>query len=421
MRETSARDSITTNARTLPVTLIIPGLCHLVDCFIVCRFGRNLRISNMSHTTGPPGGLAPDASLPTDTRAPLVIGIMSMFIAIVAVFMVIRIYIRGYLLRGWGLDDSMFIWSSILVIVQGATVLCNVIYGSLGSHIWESSAEELQQDPRYLVTAVIMYQLAFACIKATFLLQYRRAFALPHITLFCDIFLGIMFLALSGLLISAILVTKNFLKPATIPDLGDGPFLRFSYVNAAVHLSTDVVIFILPLALVGKLRLATMQKAGLISSFGVGIFTSAISVLRIVSLPSATSGDDAVYQAVPLVLLSMAEPTSAVVCACVPIMRPLLACSGTSRYSSQGSRRPLPGATDDSAGQRRQTPSVPPQSPTSTISPLVAQMTHISTVAGSTGGDLEGNISSQRAIGSINARNPLTMHLSSPTRPEQGS
>lgn len=116
-----------------------------------------------------------------------------------------------------------------------------------------------------------MYQLSFGFIKATFLLQFRRAFALPHIILFCDIFLGIMFLALVGLLIFGGIVMKDFLKPGYAPTPGEKAYLIFGYVNAAVHLSTDIVIFILPLALVGQMRLAAMQKAGLISSFGVGI------------------------------------------------------------------------------------------------------------------------------------------------------
>ncbi|KAK1462983.1 hypothetical protein CCUS01_08388 [Colletotrichum cuscutae] len=344
----------------------------------------------MSNTTIPSGVVGPGAFLPSDTRQPLVIGITSMFIVLIAIFMAIRVYIRGYLLRGWELDDSVFMWSSMLVIVQGAMVLC-----------------------------ILVYQLSFGFIKTTFLLQFRRAFALPHIILFCDIFLGIMFLALIGLLIFGGIVMRDFLKPGYVPTPGEKAYLIFGYVNAAVHLSTDIVIFILPLAFVGQMRLAAMQKAGLISSFGVGIFTSAISVLRIVSLPLATSGIDGFYQAVPLVLLSMAEPTSAVICACVPIMRPLLACSGTSRYGSQGSRRPLSGATNESAGQRRQTPSAPPQSPTSTTSQSVTQMTYKSTITGSIDGDLEGYTSSQQARGSINTLNPLSMHPSSPTKTAQ--
>ncbi|KAI3529524.1 hypothetical protein CSPX01_15422 [Colletotrichum filicis] len=373
----------------------------------------------MSNTTIPSGVVGPGAFLPSDTRQPLVIGITSMFIVLIAIFMAIRVYIRGYLLRGWQLDDSVFMWSSMLVIVQGAMVLCNVVYGSLGLHLWRSTFDQIQQNPRYLVTTVLMYQLSFGFIKATFLLQFRRAFALPHIILFCDIFLGIMFLALIGLLIFGGIVMRDFLKPGYVPSPGEKAYLIFGYVNAAVHLSTDIVIFILPLALVGQMRLAAMQKAGLISSFGVGIFTSAISVLRIVSLPLATSGIDGFYQAVPLVLLSMAEPTSAVICACVPIMRPLLACSGTSRYGSQGSRRPLSGATNESTGQRRQTPSAPPQSPTSTTSQSVMQMTYKSTITGSIDGDLEGYTSSQQARGSINTLNPLSMHPSSPTKTAQ--
>lgn len=54
-------------------------------------------------------------SLPTDTRQPLVIGIASMFIVITIFFMAVRVYIRGYELRAWRLDDSMYVWSCVSI------------------------------------------------------------------------------------------------------------------------------------------------------------------------------------------------------------------------------------------------------------------------------------------------------------------
>lgn len=58
-----------------------------------------------------------DAAAPpttsTDNRNALVIGVSSAFMAITVLFMALRVYIRGYILRAWGLDDSMFIWASV--------------------------------------------------------------------------------------------------------------------------------------------------------------------------------------------------------------------------------------------------------------------------------------------------------------------
>lgn len=114
-----------------------------------------------------------------------------------------------------------------------------------------------------------MYQVAFTSIKAAFLLQYRRAFALPYIQRLCDIFLGILFLILTAMLISGGLILKQFLKLSFRPTKGD--VLAWAYANVAVHLITNIVIFIFPLTLICQLRLAIMQKLGLIFSFGVGV------------------------------------------------------------------------------------------------------------------------------------------------------
>lgn len=105
----------------------------------------------------------------------------------------------------------------------------------------------------------------------TVLLQYRRAFAIRSVRIFCDVFLAIVLVFMAAMLISGGLIMRVFQRPDYMPGDGQTGFLAFGYVNAALHLFTDIVIFILPLPLVGRLQLATMQKVGLIVSFGVGI------------------------------------------------------------------------------------------------------------------------------------------------------
>ncbi|KAL0943130.1 uncharacterized protein CTRU02_201016 [Colletotrichum truncatum] len=295
-------------------------------------------------------------SLPTDTRQPLVIGIASMFIVITIFFMAVRVYIRGYELRAWRLDDSMYVWSCVSSL--------DATQGPLGVHIWNMTAAQFTANGHFVVASVLMYQVSFNFVKATVLLQYRRAFAVPYIKHFCDIFLLFIFLIMTAMLIACGLILRVFLQPVYILDGDDSRFLIFGYVNAAVNLITDIIIFILPVPLIARLSLGTMQKAGLIASFGVGIFTCVISILRITSLSLGTDTSDVNYQGVPLVLLSVAEPTSGIVCACVPLLRPFLVKSGSSRIRKCGKRK-TSGVTDDSSARKDLEASMPPQSPTS--------------------------------------------------------
>ncbi|KAF6830159.1 hypothetical protein CMUS01_07883, partial [Colletotrichum musicola] len=275
--------------------------------------------------------------------------------------------------------------------------------GSLGTHIWNSSPEDL----RYLVATVTLYQFSFTAAKAAVLLQYRRAFAIRSVRMFCDIFLAVILVFMVLMTVAGAVVTRPLLDPNYRPGGDQRWFLAFGYANAAINLFTDVVIFILPLPLVGRLQLATMQKVGLIVSFGVGIFTGAISVLRIASLPTGIDSTDTFYEAVPLVLLTIAEPTTALVCACVPILRPLMRCSGGSRFSSRiagSSQRPLP--IESTNNGTAATPSTP-RSPTSPTRP---EMTRVRTIGGGIRGESplsDGRSSMKRGLDSKGTRRPI--------------
>ncbi|KAK6225536.1 hypothetical protein QIS74_01583 [Colletotrichum tabaci] len=362
-----------------------------------------------------------DAAAPpttsTDNRNALVIGVSSAFMAITVLFMALRVYIRGYILRAWGLDDSMFIWASILLIAHCAVVQCSSIYGAFGSHAWTVPHSELRADAQYLIASVLLYQVSFAFAKATFLLQYRRAFALPSIKMFCDVFSGVLCVIVSAMLIYGGVILDRYTSNGRSPNGKKPGFLVFGYVNAAAHLVTNIIIFILPIALVQKMRLAPTQKVGLIASFGVGIFTSAISILRMVSLPIGLDSNDPSYDAVPLGLLSLAEPTSAIICACAPLVRPLLSWPRRLRYDSQSPQRPCSEVVGGSnnTGRMHLRHSGPPQSPASPTSPTTPRMAGVVDVEGSINGDIEGYHASQQARGSIHDMDPLTMHPSTST------
>ncbi|KAK2037310.1 hypothetical protein LZ31DRAFT_570903 [Colletotrichum somersetense] len=239
---------------------------------------------------------------PTDTRIYLIVGVTSAAIAVIGIFMAVRVYIRGYLMRAWKLDDTMFICSAIVAVAQIALIKCGAIYGVLGRHLWT-----------FLVSAALIYQVAFPLVKATYLTQYRRAFALPNIKLLCDVFLVVLLVISSALLILGGVAMKGFTDPDPnkLPGYKSTGFLLFNYLTGAFNLVTAIIIFMLPIALIGRMRFGAMQKAGLIASFGVGIFTCVMSVMRMISMKMRLNSVDEFYEVVPVTLLGVAELTSA--------------------------------------------------------------------------------------------------------------
>ncbi|KAK1993153.1 hypothetical protein LX36DRAFT_730559 [Colletotrichum falcatum] len=277
-------------------------------------------------------------SLPTDSRQTVVLGAAWAFIVTVTIFMGIRLYIRGYRMRrAWKLDDTMFILSSIVTIAQCVVVQLCAIYAGFGQHIWMVPLSSVMAYSSYSAITMLAYNISFGFIKASFLLQYRRAFALPSITILCDIILVILLLMSLALLITNGVIMRNFLRGNFIPDISTARRVQTAtYITGAAHLASDIVIFILPMALLGQMRLTKPQKIGLYASFGVGVFTSAISMFKIVTAHAAFASVDPLYDAVPVIIFSIAEPTSAIVFACVPLIRPLLRCgSSAETYANQ--------------------------------------------------------------------------------------
>jgi len=188
------------------------------------------------------------------------------------------------------------------------------------------------------------------------------------------------------------------------------------YITGAAHLLSDIVIFILPMVLLCQVRLTTTQKIGLYASFGVGILTSVISIFKIVTVREAFTSKDPLYKEVPVTILSIAEPTSAIVFACVPLMRPLLCCSGTSRDSSNSSNRPLTSATESYADQMRLRDSLQPQSPESLRIPTYPPTVRIIEAERITDEYIESYHESMLVGGRVNRMSPYTRHPSTPTK-----
>jgi len=147
------------------------------------------------------------------------------------------------------------------------------------------------------------------------------------------------------------------------------PSLPFWYINAAGNILTDVTIFVLPLPALRSLNLHRNQKIVLLAIFSLGFFVSrppslltrseartsldgtlwvqiltnhlpllnqtcAISLIRIQYLRLST---DTTWDNVGASCWSITEPCSAILCVCLPVLRPLASnVLGGRLWSSRG-------------------------------------------------------------------------------------
>jgi len=116
-----------------------------------------------------------------------------------------------------------------------------------------------------------MYCAGLFAVKMTFLWQYYRVMAVQKMR---RIFIAAIFIV-GGWSLSQVFIAVFFCVPAaafwdqTVPGTCVPSYPQF-YINAAGNIITDVAVFLLPIPILGKLKLARKQKLMLIGIFSLG-------------------------------------------------------------------------------------------------------------------------------------------------------
>ncbi|MCJ1286774.1 hypothetical protein MMC26_006120 [Xylographa opegraphella] len=93
--------------------------------------------------------------------------------------------------------------------------------------------------------------------------------------------------------------------------------------NAALNIASDIMILVLPMPIVWRLHIKKSQKLAISSIFLLGGFVCLASVIRYTYLKQVIPVD-VTYSNQPAGIWSLVEMAIGLVCACLPVMRPLL-------------------------------------------------------------------------------------------------
>jgi hypothetical protein len=171
----------------------------------------------------------------------------------------------------------------------------------------------------------MMYKFSLQATKISLLLFYVRIF--HHIAWFKKVsYATILFLLvyLVTTTIVSVLQCRPIQKAWDKSEQGTCINLNAFFVfNGSVAVATDLIVLMLPLPLVWGLQLPLTQKLSLLPVFGIGIFIVTVSSLRLHAL-IATPQSDITYD-LEGTLWTIIEFNLAVVCACLPSIRIILA------------------------------------------------------------------------------------------------
>ncbi|KAI1388759.1 uncharacterized protein F4822DRAFT_443590 [Hypoxylon trugodes] len=259
--------------------------------------------------------------------------------------------------RLWGTwrsvaNRSRVIWEDFLIVLTG--ILVNVIIANLmvathyglGLHIEVVN----HRDPDYpsnvsktfrhvWITMVLMCSF-FLAIKMTLLFFYKRVFLVndPRLRIFWwanFVYIVLWFFGGTAFyLFQCKPVQWYFLQyyaryKKPVPGGLDGQCDATSVLHVSLptifSLISDVGLLLLPIWAISKLRLDKSKKRGLMAVFGIGLVAALLELARILALLLDTDDkNDPSYGVAVYLILTAAEETTAVVCACVPVIAPQL-------------------------------------------------------------------------------------------------
>ncbi|KAK4118579.1 hypothetical protein N657DRAFT_369698 [Parathielavia appendiculata] len=268
----------------------------------------------MASATGQPPNALED-------RRATVIGSVVFCLAWATAMVGLRLWTRGVVIKQLGMDDCLCLAALLVTYGSGIAIVHMTKYG-LGRHIYVMDLEHIPLYLKDFYVSIVMYCAALLFIKMAFLFQYYRVLAVQRMR---NVYLSCMVIV-GGWALSQVLVGiftchpvsgfwDSSLKATCIPNIPQW------YINAAGNIITDVVVFALPMPALWSLQLARSSKVILLGIFSLGFFTVIISIIRIRYLKLF---EDFPWENVDSSLWSVGELTSAITCACLPTMRPLM-------------------------------------------------------------------------------------------------
>ncbi|KAH6625465.1 integral membrane protein, partial [Boeremia exigua] len=245
---------------------------------------------------------------------------------------------------------SLFFTSGILAM--------HISYANhgMGYHISEIPIANTVFIGKQLIAYQAVYYAAMASVKLSYLWFYLRIFPQPEFRKWVWTCMSLV----SGYWIGSMLTIFLICRPFEMnwnPSIPGGHCASYNIAFVTIgifNMITDLIIMLLPIPFIRKIQMAVGTKIGLVAIFGIGLFVTAITIIRIVVLLHVDFTDIS-YSMHHAAFWSVAEPAIAIINCCIATLRPLLKIISPSRLwaSKRGSTRENVDYSGSAAPDRR--------------------------------------------------------------------
>ncbi|KAI8627300.1 hypothetical protein F5Y19DRAFT_486886 [Xylariaceae sp. FL1651] len=266
-----------------------------------------------------------DIDAPHGDNGPLIYIPAWIFLFLCPVVVWTRIWSRKRTGGQLGPDDYTILASLVFAIASDIIMLVGCHYG-YGKHAATLSERSRYEAFKAFYLTQITYKTSINLTKASILLLYLRIFnGIKWFRWTCFVLLTCVAAYCVGAILATVFqcipVVAAFDKTIHNKTCIDNGL--FWFANAGFSIATDVIILIIPMPLVYALQIPRVQKAALIFVFTLGAFVVITSCLRTTTLDLQATTPDPLYD-VASTMWTIIEMSVAIICACLPQIRPLV-------------------------------------------------------------------------------------------------
>ncbi|CAO2647067.1 Nn.00g079890.m01.CDS01 [Neocucurbitaria sp. VM-36] len=247
-----------------------------------------------------------------------------------AVFMVmLRWYSRVVYSSPGSIGTEDYFLTAALLMSIGITCVVGGEFSVDGSNLHRDQAEpsSLPTMLKLVFAQSILYHLSVNLVKASFTLQYLRLFSLiPSIVYSCYILLVIILGAAAWGIFGVVFLCAPVQSYWNVTVSGTCKNAENNFWSTSIiGIVLDCAIWVLPIPVVGGLRLPRRQKIGLLIVFGMGCFVCIVSILRLVIVHDAAHRHQVTKSGTYALIFSTIEVNVSIICASLLVMKPLFA------------------------------------------------------------------------------------------------
>ncbi|RDW88506.1 hypothetical protein BP6252_00538 [Coleophoma cylindrospora] len=238
----------------------------------------------------------------TTSLTHIIITLNIVFMTLVSIVAVLRIFIRICVVHAAGLDDYLMVLAAVFALILSSFFLVGASQG-LGKHIWvimdESGASFLtatKHITQSLYAGYLAYTTAISLTKVSIAASYLRIF--PAVR---NAHLRRLVIATAALVVTmwfcsifAIIFECRPVQAAWDWDVPNGNcinILGFFYVAASTNILTDLVLWVAPLSYFWRMNIRAREKALLCLLFSFAGFACVASILRLSQIHDLRAGD----------------------------------------------------------------------------------------------------------------------------------